>query len=92
MFQSPLTLKGSEGWHLDVLKKWLDNTEAENTWMKPHDWRFSCRDRNDQVKGYKARYRNYDCDTTNPDCCGLIDLVECELPVCRKSKKLIISG
>ena len=51
---------GSEGWHLDVLKKWMDNTEAENAWMRPHGWRFSCRDRNDAVQGYRARYRKAD--------------------------------
>ena len=71
--------KGSEGWHLDVLKKWLESTNG----MKPNGWRFSCRDRNDPIKGYKARFRNYDCDTANPDCCGLVDMVECELPICR---------
>ena len=54
------TLMGSEGWHLDVLKKWMDATEAENTWMRPHGWRFSCRDRNQQVQGYRARYRKVD--------------------------------
>ena len=75
---------------MDVLKKWLDPSETENTWMRPHGWRFSCRDRKDTIKGYKARYRNPDCETDNPDCCGLVDLVECELPVCRKSKKLVV--
>ena len=32
-----------------------------------------------------ARKRETDCgNTLNPDCCGVVDIVECELPICRK--------
>ena len=35
--------------------------------------------------GYMARHRNPDCgNVENPDCCGLVDLEPCQLPVCRK--------
>ena len=39
-------LLGSEGWHLDVLKRWLTPTDK----LKPHGWRFACRDRNEAAK------------------------------------------
>ena len=32
-----------------------------------------------------ARKRETDCgNTLNPDCCGVVDIVQCELPICRK--------
>ena len=32
-----------------------------------------------------ARKRETDCgNTVNPDCCGVVDIVQCELPICRK--------
>ena len=32
-----------------------------------------------------ARKRETDCGSTlNPDCCGVVDIVQCELPICRK--------
>ena len=35
--------------------------------------------------GYMARKRETDCgNTVNPDCCGVVDIVQCELPICRK--------
>ena len=41
-------LDGSEGWQLDILKAgWM----TANSGYSPHGWRFSCRDRNDDVKG-----------------------------------------
>ena len=41
-------LDGSEGWQLDILKAgWM----TINSGYSPHGWRFSCRDRNDDVKG-----------------------------------------
>jgi len=73
-------LDGSEGWQLDILKAgWM----TANSGYSPHGWRFSCRDRNDDVKGYRARIRDPDCgNAVNPDCCGQVHLEECELPIC----------
>ena len=82
---------------MDVLKRWLTPTDK----LKPHGWRFACRDRNEATKtqgiiclldkevlnflGYMARKRETDCGSTlNPDCCGVVDIVQCELPICRK--------
>ena len=82
---------------MDVLKRWLTPTDK----LKPHGWRFACRDRNEAGKtqgiiclldkelliflGYMARKRETDCGSTlNPDCCGVVDIVQCELPICRK--------
>ena len=39
-------LHGSEGWHLDVLKRWLTPTDK----LKPHGWRFACRNRDETTK------------------------------------------
>ena len=97
-------LRGSEGWPLDILKRWMDKTtpakpvdgfNAEpvgpsgiamnvNNPFKPHGWRFSCRDRRDtQTQGYMARWRNPDCkNNPDADCCGLVDIHKCELPIC----------
>ena len=37
-----------EGFHLDIIKKWFDSATTN---MAPHGWRFSCRNRNSNVKG-----------------------------------------
>ena len=89
---------------MDVLKRWLTPTDK----LKPHGWRFACRDRNEAGKtqgiicsldeevfnylGYMARKRETDCGSTlNPDCCGVVDIVQCELPICRKCLSSVIS-
>ena len=48
MGKAGTVLDGSEGWQLDILKAgWM----TTNSGYSPHGWRFSCRDRNDDVKG-----------------------------------------
>ena len=44
--EAPDALLGSEGWHLDVLKRWLTPTDK----LKPHGWRFACRNRDETTK------------------------------------------
>ena len=44
--EAPDALLGSEGWHLDVLKRWLTPTDK----LKPHGWRFACRNRDEASK------------------------------------------
>jgi hypothetical protein len=78
MGKAGTVLDGSEGWQLDILKAgWMTPSSV----YTPHGWRFSCRDRNDDVKGYRARIRDPDCgNAVKPDCCGQVHLEECELP------------
>ena len=48
MGKAGTVLDGSEGWQLDILKAgWM----TTNSGYSPHGWRFSCRDRNDNVQG-----------------------------------------
>ena len=80
-------LDGSEGWQLDILKAgWM----VPGSGYSPHGWRFSCRDRNDDVKGkffnnepvdsslnqIKTRFSGYRARIRDPDC-GTADKPDC---------------
>ena len=45
-----------EGFHLDIIKKWFDSAATN---MAPHAWRFSCRNRNSNVKGKNAKTHDF---------------------------------
>ena len=45
-----------EGFHLDITKKWFDSAATN---MAPHAWRFSCRNRNSNVKGKNAKTHDF---------------------------------
>ena len=79
MGKAGTVLDGSEGWQLDILKAgWM----TTNSGYSPHGWRFSCRDRNDDVKGkfvntkplifslnrFKIRFSGYRARIRDPDC------------------------
>ena len=56
MGKAGTVLDGSEGWQLDILKAgWM----TANSGYSPHGWRFSCRDRNDNVQGKILSYFSY---------------------------------
>ena len=55
MGKAGTVLDGSEGWQLDILKAgWMTPSSV----YTPHGWRFSCRDRNDDVKGKLITIKN----------------------------------
>ena len=55
VFTAKYEVLTDEGFHLDIIKKWFDSTTTN---MAPHGWRFSCRNRNSNVKGKKHKIAN----------------------------------